>query len=109
MPIEYEVTWVQEHDSNVISWEFQYTPNTVVWRMVQKVEPVDDCLNCYTATITAPEQIAGVRSRSIDLNGLRSDWSNIVYLPEFESPIVIIILLVTMLFMGKRRKYGKRT
>ena len=103
---QHEVVWVQEESENVQSWEFQYSPNTVIWRWVANVEPVDGCENCYKAIIEIPDQTAMVRARSIDSNNIVSEWSNAIYLNEPEFGIIPALLLLILL---KRKYYGKNS
>ncbi len=77
----YVVKWAQEADEGVDSWEFQYSPNGVVWRWVESVDLVDPCSNCYQAVLETPPNVMSIRSRSLSETGV-SEWSGPEYLPE---------------------------
>jgi hypothetical protein len=76
--------WAQDRDHEVGSWEFQYSPNGVVWRWVESASVVDPCDNCYQVGIDIPEDVMMVRSRAIT-DSQSSGWSEPHYLPELSS------------------------
>ena len=97
MPLK-TIYWQQQEHELVDSWEFQFQRvASNEWEWVIRVEPVDDCLDCFQAVIELPANALLVRSRSIS-NEIQSVWSNElpVYLPEpfFGSGIAIAVALL---------------
>jgi len=97
------VHWVQPDPDSVASWEFQYSPNGLVWYWVQNVEPVDDCANCFQAELSIPDQTMSIRSRAIGVDGGSSEWSNVIYMAEPSVSSAMAVALIVLVLMKRWR------
>ena len=104
MPTEHVLKWAQDAPGEVDGWEFQYSPNTVVWRWVQTVQPSDVCADCFEAVVTLPDQIAAVRMRSVKADGTASTWSNVQYSPESSGAVGLAVGLLALIITGAGRR-----
>ena len=102
MPEEHTLKWSQEDPLAVESWEFQYSPNGIVWRWVQHVHETDDCTNCFQAIVTMPDQVMAVRMRAISISGTGSEWSDVQYLPEPMFGHSLLLAAMTLLIIARR-------
>ena len=98
----------QQPDSHLIeSWEFQFQRvGSDEWEDVLRVDPVDDCLECFKAIVELPETAIFVRSRAVGPDGT-SAWSKHlpVYLPEpgFAAALLLGALWFALLGWASRR------
>jgi hypothetical protein len=97
MPLK-TLYWQQPQSHLVNSWEFQFQRvGSEEWEWVIRVEPVDDCLECFQAVVELPETALLVRSRAVGAQG-PTGWSNHlpVYLPEadFSAGLGVCLLLL---------------
>ena len=96
---EHVVRWYQENSESVSSWEFQFLRyGETEWRWVYRVDPVDDCEECFEAIIELPDDAIFVRSKSTGSGG-ESVWSQRYPLPEpdFDPAIVLGVLWLSLI------------
>ena len=83
MPLQ-TLYWHQPQSHLIDSWEFQFqNVGSEGWEWVYRVEPVDDCEECFQAVVELPATAQFVRSRAVGEEGV-SPWSTHlpVYAPE---------------------------
>lgn len=91
---EFTVHWHQEMPEQVSAWEFQFQRVGGEWEFVQRVEPVDGCVDCFQATVELPRTALLVRSRSIG-SFESSEWSPYIHVlpePSFVTAVMIGVL-----------------
>lgn len=106
---EHTLYW-QQTDSHLIdSWEFQFQRvGSDEWEWVFRVDPIDDCLECFQAVVELPETALLVRSRAVGPDGT-SAWSKHlpVYLPEPSFGLALALcILASLLTSFARSRYG---
>ena len=100
--------WHQFESENVNSWEFQFQRvGSDEWEWVQRVEPVDGCLDCFEAIVEIPDTAILVRSRAIGTDGI-SVWSDSKSVPEPGFAISIAIGIALIAWVAKR-PYQRRS
>ena len=104
---DFTIHWHQDMPEQVNAWEFQFQRvGSREWEWVQRVDPVDGCVDCFQATVELPRTALLVRSRSIGSQEA-SEWSrelSVHYLPE---PSFTTALLLGLLFLAIKRNYVK--
>ena len=105
MSNEYTVSWHQADSEYVDYWEFQYKGvDSTDWHWVQRVEPVDDCSECFQAVVQVPENARLIRSRSVG-DGSYSDWSQPrVVLPDVDLLVGLSLCVLTAFWLAKVRQ-----
>ena len=105
MPNDHTVVWHQEDSDRVDFWEFQYREiNSTDWHWIQKVDPVDDCLECFQAIVQVPEEAKLIRSRSVS-DGYYSDWSEPrTVLPDVDFLLGLSLCIATVSWLAKLRQ-----
>lgn len=104
---DYTAHWHQSQPEEVIAWEFQFQQvGSNEWQWVQRIDPVDNCENCFQAILQVPRTAFLIRSRSVGINE-QSDWSKEmqISLPE---PQVGISLLLGFLFLILIKKIKRK-
>jgi hypothetical protein len=105
MPLK-TLYWQQPQSHLVNSWEFQFQRvGSEEWEWVIRVEPVDDCLECFQAVVELPETALLVRSRAVGAQG-PTGWSNHlpVYLPEFEFGVGLAACILALIWRSGKKK-----
>ena len=108
MPLK-TIYWQQTEPNLVDSWEFQFLRvGSNEWEWVIRVEPVDDCLECFQAVVELPETALLVRSRAVGEDG-PSEWSNHlpVYLSEPGIALGAAICVLFLLYLSRVKKCRK--
>ena len=106
MPLK-TLYWNQQESHLVDGWEFQFQEvGSEEWHWVIRVDPVDNCLECFQAVVELPETAILVRSRALGDQGPTA-WSTHlpVYLPEpnFEAGIGLAALAL-LAYLATRLK-----
>lgn len=99
--------WQQPQSHLIDSWEFQFQRvGSDGWEWVYRVEPVDDCAECFQAVVELPATALLVRSRAVGDQGT-SAWSKHlpIHLPE---PGFANALLIGALWFALLRWAAKR-
>ena len=104
---EHTLYWQQSDSSSIHTWEFQFQrAGSSSWEWVYRVEPVDDCEQCFQAVVELPDAALFVRSRAVGAHGT-SAWSKHlpVHLPEpgVATAILIGVLWFALLGWAARR------
>ena len=102
MPLQ-TLYWHQPQSHLIDSWEFQFqNVGSESWEWVYRVEPVDDCQECFQAVVELPATAQFVRSRAVGEEGV-SPWSTHlpVYAPE---PSLVASLIVGALLLAWARR-----
>ena len=92
--MEIDLPWYQPNPSEVARWEFQAS-NGLRWVDVP-ANPIGPCPACFQAIIEVPEYTSMVRSRSIGNNGVASEWSEPLALPEPDGLMLGLIFLAIL-------------
>jgi hypothetical protein len=74
--------WHQSDAENVASWEFQSRRGGEGWEWVEIQETVAACIDCFQVDADLREGVQVVRARSVSTEGVESDWSNVIGVPE---------------------------
>lgn len=81
-------------------WEFQFqSVGSREWEFVQRVEPVDGCVDCFQATVELPRTALLVRSRSIGSVEV-SEWSRELPVHALPEPGFTAALLIGVLWIA---------
>jgi hypothetical protein len=99
--------WQQSQSHLIESWEFQFQRvGSDGWEWVYRVEPVDNCAECFQAVVELPATALLVRSRAIGEQGA-SAWSKHlpIYLPEpgFTNALLIGVIWFALLRWATKR------
>ena len=100
--------WQQPQSQLINSWEFQFQrAGSNEWEWVLRVEPVDDCLECFQAIVEIPQSALLIRSRAVGDDGY-SVWSNHlpVHLPEPSSINIALLFFVLLSTCFRRKRFG---
>ena len=104
---DYIAHWHQSHPEEVIAWEFQFQRvGSNEWEWVQRVDPVDGCVDCFQATVELPRTALLVRSRSIG-SVEASEWSQELPVHAVPEPGFTSALVLGLLFLAIKRNYVK--
>lgn len=104
---DYTVHWHQSQPEEVIAWEFQFQQiGSNEWQWVQRVEPVDNCEDCFQAIMQIPRTAFLVRSRSVGISE-SSAWSKEIQVHILPEPEITISLLLGSLFLILIKKWKR--
>lgn len=110
---DFTIHWHQAEPELVDAWEFSFQRvGSREWEFVQRVEPVDGCVDCFEAQVELPRLALLVRSRSISGDEF-SEWSQklSVYSPEPGFGMMISLSVLALLLVQKSkapRPLGRR-
>ena len=94
--------WHQFAPEQVNAWEFQFQRvGSREWEWVQRVDPVDGCVDCFQATVELPRTALLVRSRSIGSVEV-SAWSRELQVHSVPEPGFTAALLIGVLWLALR-------
>ncbi len=97
---DYIIHWHQINPEQVTAWEFQFQlAGSREWEWVQRVDPVDGCVDCFQATVELPRTALLVRSRSIGSAEV-SEWSKESPVHAVPEPSVTLALLIGVLWFA---------
>ena len=97
---DWTVHWHQAEPEQVNAWEFQFQRvGSQEWEWVQRVDPVDGCVDCFQATVELPRTALLVRSRSIGSVEV-SEWSRVLPVHSVPEPGFTIALMIGVLCLA---------
>ena len=92
--------WHQIAPEQVTAWEFQFQRvGSQEWEWVQRVDPVDGCVDCFQATVELPRTALLVRSRSIGSVEV-SEWSRELPVYSVPEPILVTAIMLGVLWIA---------
>ena len=95
--------WHQGDAEEVASWEFQSRRGGEDWDWVEIQEEVVSCVDCFQVDAELREGVQVVRARSISTEGVESDWSNVIGVPEPDISLMLATGIVILLVLGRRQ------
>ncbi len=96
------VHWHQIEPEQVNAWEFQFQRvGSQEWEWVQRIDPVDGCVEFFQATVELPRTALLVRSRSIGSVEV-SAWSRELPVHALPEPGFTAALLIGVLWLALR-------
>ena len=104
---DFTIHWHQDMPEQIGTWEFQFQRvGSREWEWVQRIDPVDGCVDCFQATVELPRTALLVRSRSISTD-VFSAWSRELPVHSLPEPSFTTALMLGVLLLAIKRNYVK--